>query len=71
MFLLKNYFKKFKNKAAKSKEEQRESEYVKWFKRNCDNNNDVSKKSFVNIYKYLYFDPKLRNDRDIKRTNFI
>ena len=66
MFLLKNYFKIFKNKSAKSKEEQRESEYDKWFKRNCDNNNDVSKKNIININKYLYFYPKLRNDWDIK-----
>ena len=63
MFLLKNYFKIFRNKVAKCREEPGESEYEKWFKRNCDNNNDVSKKNIVN--KYLYFPLKFNNDKDI------
>ena len=63
MFLLRHYFKIYKNNVAKSKEEPGETEYEKWFKRNCDNNNDVSKKNITN--KYLYFSPKFKNDKDL------
>ena len=51
MFLLKNYFKIFKNKITSNKDI---SEYEKWFRRNCDNNNDVSKNSITNTILYLY-----------------
>ena len=58
-FLLKNYYKIFKNK---TKDNKKESEYEKWFKRNCDNNNDVSKKNITN--KYLDYIPNLNKNRD-------
>lgn len=41
---MKNFFKIFIKKINK-----REDEYNKWFKRNCDNNNDVSKKKYILI----------------------
>jgi hypothetical protein len=49
IFLMKNFFKIFINKINK-----REAEYNKWFKRNCDNNNDVSKKKIYTNYLYYY-----------------
>ena len=58
-FLLRNYFKIFKNNTLNDKNE---TEYEKWFKRNCNNNNDVSKKTIAN--KYLYFIPNINKNRD-------
>ena len=59
-FLIRRYFKIYKNKI---KNDKSISEYEKWFKRNCDNNNDVSKTNIIN--KYLYFIPSINNDKDI------
>ena len=61
-FILRHYFKIFKN-IVKKENDKNISEYEKWFKRNCDNNNDVSKNNIIN--KYLYFIPLINKERDI------
>ncbi len=67
MFFLKNYFKIFKNKIASNKDT---SEYQKWFRRNCDNNNDVSRKSNTN--KNVCFTPRTiyKNKNNIKKMPY-
>ena len=67
MFLLKNYFKIFKHKITSFKDT---SGYVKWFRRNCDNNNDVSHKSIKN--RNAYFSPRIiyNNRRKTKRMPY-
>jgi hypothetical protein len=59
IFLMKNFFKIFIKKINK-----REDEYNKWFKRNCDNNNDVSKKKIYT--NYLYYYPVVRKNNKIQ-----
>ena len=59
IFLMKNFFKIFINKINK-----REDEYNKWFRRNCDNNNDVSKKKIYT--NYLYYYPVVRKSNKIQ-----
>ena len=56
-FLIKNFFKMFKSRVN-----NQDNQYARWFKRNCDNNNDVSKKKDNTAY--IYNSRRIRNYKD-------